>query len=196
MGASPLLRGVFRDLRESWGLEDDGYVFEGGPGPIGRVDVFIFHPADDVPMTSFATIGMSAGELPTTPGPGNGGRAELRFACRGWLDRSVEEAIARQLANLAVYPWLTGNQVNWGHMIELDEDFPGFPGCDAIFVAGPLTPNGQDCIWIDDEPIRIMNVVPITDAERAHARRMRPGDFLEELMANVDIFTSREPWSG
>ncbi|MFI5719079.1 hypothetical protein [Nocardia sp. NPDC051750] len=39
--------------------------------------------------------------------------------------------------------------------------------------------------------MQIINVVPLTDGERARARTMRPFDFVTELMAEVDVFTRR-----
>ena len=48
----------------------------------------------------------------------------------------------------------------------LGHDFPTFPGCDAVFLAGPLTPTGRDYIDSGEGKIRVINVVPITHAER------------------------------
>ena len=84
------------------GEEDDGYVFENGPAPIARLDVFAYRPTADLDMTTFTTVGMSAQPMPASPGPGAGGRAELHFARRGAVGGDDEYAIARQLANLAV----------------------------------------------------------------------------------------------
>lgn len=191
MGAPPVLRDVFNTLRREWGEEDDGFLFEDGPEPISRLDVLTYHPSDPDGMTRFATIGMSVEAMPASPGPGGGGRAELRFARRGQLDRPDEHAIAVQLANLAIYPWATGEQVNWGHMVGMNREFPTFPGCRAVFLSGPLTAGGEDYYDTVDGRVRIINVVPVTDDERAAARTMPPIPFIEGLMARVDIYTGR-----
>lgn len=191
MPAPPILRGVFHDLHTTWDPEDDGYLFENGPSPVGRLDVVVYRPTATVPMSSFATIGMAIEEMPAAPGRSRCRRGELRFARRGSLDKEQEHAIARQLANIAIYPWLTGSGLDWGHMVGLDDDFPTFPGCRAVFLSGPYVPDGQDGVQIGDDFVRIMNVVPITEAEREQARAMRPGDFMYELMERVDIFSPR-----
>ena len=141
--------------------------------------------------TSFATVGMSAEPMPTSPGPGNGGRAELRLARGDALAPDDEYAIAVALANLAVHPWKTGAPINWGHIVGTGEEFPTFAGCTAVFLSGPLTPTGDDYIHTADGPVRIINVVPITDAERSHARTLPPATFINQLVDEVDIFAPR-----
>lgn len=192
MSAPPVLRDVFRALRNTWGEEDHGYLFEHGPGPLSRLDVLVYRRTDASPMTSFATIGVAVEPMPATPGPGGGGRVELQFARRGRLDQGDEYAIAEQLANIAAYPWITGSQVNWGHTVPLGRDFPTFPGCPSVFLSGPLSPGGWDYIPTgDDDAVRILNVVPITDAERARARLLPPVEFAQELIARTDVYTER-----
>ncbi|MEV6323808.1 suppressor of fused domain protein [Nocardia sp. NPDC051787] len=191
MSAPPVLRGIYRDLQKTWGPEDGGYVFENGPGPVDRLDVLVYRPTDTVPMTLFATIGMSVEAMPSTPGAGGDQRAELRFGRRGSLSREEEGAVAKQLANIAIFPWNGGSGLAWGHVVGIDNDFPTFAGCRAVFLSGPLTENSQDCLWVGDDVVRILNVVPITEDERARARAMRPGDFIYELMDEVDIFSAR-----
>ncbi|WP_327101002.1 suppressor of fused domain protein [Nocardia vinacea] len=191
MSAPPILRGVYQDLQANWGPENDGYLFDNGPSPVDRLDVVVYRPTDAIAMTSFATIGMAIEEMPAPSGRSRGLRAELRFARRGSLDKEQEQAIARQLANIAIYPWRPGGGLDWGHMVGLVDDFPTFPGCRAVFLSGPFVPDGQDCVRIGDEVVRIMNVVPITEAERERARTMLPGDFFYDLLDSTDVFSAR-----
>ncbi|MFB9834866.1 suppressor of fused domain protein [Actinoallomurus acaciae] len=191
MSAPPVLRDVFHALRNTWGEEDHGHLFENGPGPLSRLDVLIYRPTGASPMTSFATIGMAVEPMPATPGPGGGGRVELQFARRGGLDQGDEYTIAEQLANIAAYPWITGSQLNWGHTVALGRDFPTFPGCGSVFLSGPLSPEGWDYIPAGDDAVRILNVVPITEAERARARLLPPVEFAQELIAQTDVYTGR-----
>jgi hypothetical protein len=142
-------------------------------------------------MTSFVTVGMSIELMPAGDAPGDSRRAELRLARRGGLAGTEEAAVARQLANIAAHPWITGNRLDWGHTLGIDKDFPTFPGCRAVCLSGPATPDMLDCLHIGEESIRIINVVPLTDGERERAATMRPFDFITELMADVDIHSAR-----
>jgi Suppressor of fused protein (SUFU) len=191
MPAPPVLRDVFNAHRAAWGEEATGYVFENGPGPVRRLDVLVYRPTADVDLTSFVTVGMAVEPMPAAPGPGGGGRAELQLSRQGRLDEAGEHAVAAQLANLAVYPWATGQQMNWGHVVGLGREFSAFPGCRAAFLSGPLSSTGRDYIDTTSGPVRIINVVPITDAERARARTLPPIEFVQSLMAQVNIFAGR-----
>lgn len=186
MGAPPILGAVWRERNARWGPEDDAYTYEGGSSALDRVDVFVYRADVKTAMTTFATIGMAAREMP------GGGRAELHFTVRGPVSRDVEGATATQLANLASYPWNPGaGGLGWGHMVSLPKDFPGFPGCPAVLLSGPLTPDGWD--WIDTgaERVRVLNVVPITEDERALGREYPHEVFLAELKARTDVFAPR-----
>ncbi|GIF41553.1 suppressor of fused domain protein [Actinoplanes xinjiangensis] len=186
MPAPAILRDVFLTYRDRDGEEDEGFLFEDPYGPLPRLDVFVYRSVD---LTTFATIGMAAQPMPSAPGPGGGGRAELRLARRGRLQRAEEHAVAVRLANLAVHPFLTGDQLNWGHMIGLGEEFPAFPGRRSVFLSGPLTPEALDYVRTGEGPVRILNVVPITDAERERGRLMPPLAFAESLLTQRDLWS-------
>ncbi|MDI6105663.1 suppressor of fused domain protein [Actinoplanes sp. NEAU-A12] len=186
MPAPAVLREVFLAYRARRGEEDDGFLFEDAGGPLTRLDVLVYRSAE---LTTFATIGMAAREMPATPGPGGGGRAELHYVRRARLTRAEEHAIAVRLANLAIHPFLTGTPVDWGHMVGLGDDFPVLPGCRAVFLAGPLSPDAVDYVHTREGPVRILNVVPITDAERDLGRGMSPLDFARYLLDKRDLYT-------
>jgi hypothetical protein len=191
MVAAAVLRDVFQAHRAGLGEEDDGFLFENGPAPVSRLDVLVYRPADGLDLTTFATIGMAVEEMPPGPGPGNGGRAELQLSRRGRLHPQDEGAVAGQLANLAIHPFVTGTQLSWGHMLGLGRDFPTFPGCSSVLFAGPLSSAGRDYLDTSAGPVRILNVLPITEAERDHARTMPPLEFVHQLMERADVFTGR-----
>jgi hypothetical protein len=191
MTAPALLRDVHRALHDTFGPEDDGYTYLGGPGPIDRLDVLVRRPCARDPMTSLITVGMSIEPMPAGDAPGDSRRAELRLARRGSLTVAEEEAVAQQLANIAAHPWITGNRLDWGHTLGIDTDFPTFPGCRAVFLSGPATADMPDCLYLGEESVRIITVIPITGGERARAATMRPVDFITELMADVDIHSAR-----
>ncbi|MGA5298943.1 suppressor of fused domain protein [Nucisporomicrobium flavum] len=190
MSAPAVLRDVFHAYRDR-AEEDDGYLFTDDEAPINRLDVLVYRPTSTVDMTSFATIGMAAQQMPARPRPGGGARAELRLRRRGSLSRPEEHAIAVQLANLAIHPFLAGSQLSWGHMIGFGGDFPTFPGCPSVLLAGPLSDDDPDCVQTGDGPVRLINVVPITDAERDRGRELPPADFARSLRESVDIFAER-----
>ncbi|NUT21774.1 MAG: suppressor of fused domain protein [Hamadaea sp.] len=191
MSPPVILREVFHAYRTARGVEDDGYVFDDDGAVLGRLDVLVFRPADERGLTSFATIGMAARELPAEPGPGGGGRAELQFSRRGRLDREDEYAVAVALANLAAHPFVTGQQLNWGHQIGLGTEFPTFPGCGAVFLSGPLTNVEDGYIRTTEGAVRLVTVVPITEAERSLGRTLGPIAFAQRLLDEVDVYAER-----
>lgn len=183
MSASPILRDVARARKEHWGDDDDGFTFE-RPGE--RVDVFVYRSSGEIPMTTLATVGMASRTM-----PGTAERAELHLTRRGRVSPAEENAIAVQLANLASHPWATKTAFARGHLIGLQRELPTFLGCHAVFLCGPFVEGGWDSIDTAEGTVRLLNVVPITEAERIHARHMTPAAFLSALMAGTDIFIGR-----
>ena len=191
MSPPVILREIFQAHRAARGIEDDGYVFDDGGTVIGRLDVLVHRPTADSDLTTFTTIGMAAREMPAAPGPGDGGRAELQFARRGRLNRDDEYSIAVALANLVAHPFVTGQQLNWGHQIGLGREFPTFSRCSAVFLSGPLTNMDDGYIRTREEIVRLITVVPITEAERALGRTLPPTTFAQRLLGEVDVYAER-----
>ena len=179
MGASAILRDIFQARVKQWGQDSDGFTFE-RPGE--RLDVFVYRPTADLTKTTLATIGMAARPMK------DGSRTELHIARNGGLTRDEEHAIAIQLANLAATPFAQNTTFDWGHMIGLGRPFPSFNGCDAVIFSGPFRNGGWDYIDTAEGKVKILNVVPITSAERAQARTMNPMAFMSQLMQTRDIF--------
>ncbi|MEY9932739.1 hypothetical protein ABH926_007390 [Catenulispora sp. GP43] len=189
MSAPPVLRDVFRTLMERRGDAAASITFDDGPGPVARLDVFIYRPADPAGLTTFVTVGMSTGPMPAADGT-EGGRAELWLSRAGLLAPEDEHQIAMQLANLAVYPWKTGRAVSWAQIVGFEQDFPTFPGCQAVFLAGPLLADTPD--WLDtcEGRVRVITVVPITQEERAAAATVPPMTFADSLIESRNVFTA------
>jgi len=189
MSAPPVLRDVFRTLMERRGDASASITFDDGPGPIARLDVFVYRPADPAGLTTFVTVGMSTAPMPSPDGQ-EGGRAELWLSRAGALAEEDEQQIAMQLANLAVYPWKTGRAVSWAQIVGFEQDFPTFPGCPAVFLAGPLLADTPD--WLDtcEGTVRVITVVPITEQERATAATMPPMTFAGHLLEARNVFTA------
>lgn len=183
MAAAPILRELFRAYRERLGDEDNGIVFE-KPGE--RVDVFVYRAKDVSGITRFATLGPSVRPLPKT-----GERFELQFARRGQVTPEVEHAIAVQLANLSSHPWVMDSHYDWGHILGLHRPMPTFDSSSAVFLSGPLEPNGLVSLPTSEGDVKIFHVVPITSSERARAAGMSTGAFTEELLSKVDVLVDR-----
>lgn len=186
VAAPAVLRDVFLAHQRHRGEEDGGFLFEDPAGPLPRIDVLVYRPKSRSGLTTFATIGMAA-----RPMPAGGGRAELQFSRRGALSERAENEIARQLANLVVHPFRAGTALDWGHLIGLGQDFPTFPGCHAVFLSGPLSENAPDYLQTVEGPVRVLNVIPITDPERDLGRILPPLEFAQALLQRVDILTER-----
>ncbi|MBS2539137.1 suppressor of fused domain protein [Catenulispora sp. NF23] len=192
MSAPPVLRDVYRTLMERRGDAAASITFDDGPGPIARLDVFVYRPVDPSGLTTFVTVGMASAPMPAPEG-GEGGRAELWLSRTGALAEPDERQIAMQLANLAVYPWKTGRAVSWAQIVGFEHDFPTFPGCPAVFLAGPLLTDTPD--WLDtcEGKVRVITVVPITEQERAAAATMPPMTFAGNLIESRNVFTAPDP---
>ena len=189
MSAPPVLRDVFRTLMERRGDAAASITFDDGPGPIARLDVFIYRPAEPSGLTTFVTVGMSTAPMPSSDGR-EGSRAELWLSRAGALAPEDEQQIAMQLANLAVYPWKTGRAVSWAQIVGFADDFPTFPGCPAVFLAGPLLTDTPD--WLDtcEGKVRVITVVPITARERETAATVPPMTFAGNLIEARNVFTA------
>ncbi|MEU2719439.1 suppressor of fused domain protein [Streptomyces smyrnaeus] len=187
MSAPPILRDVFHALRDEWGDEHDGVTFEHGPPPVERLDVMLFRAADPGGVTAFATVGMSAHPMPPREGRA-GGRAELRLFRRGILQRGDEQGLATRLANLAVYPWTQDRPLGWGELVGFGDELPAFPGCSSVLLAGAWAAGQTSTVETSVEPVRILNVVPVSEPERQHALTRRPEDFFSDLLNTRDIF--------
>lgn len=203
MAAPPVLRDVYHSLVGRRGEPDTSVVFEDGPGPIARLEVFVYRAAEPGALTTFTTVGMATAPMPAPmPAPGDGvgvggiggvgggdgGRAELWLSRLGRVGPEAEHRIALRLANLAVYPWSAGRALGWGQIVGVGGDFPTFPGCDAAFLAGPLLTDTPDWVETSEGAVRIITVVPITGQERATARTVPPTAFLGDLIEARDVF--------
>jgi hypothetical protein len=84
MGASPIIRQVYREHIEHFGEPDDSVVYEDHDAPHGRparIDIFVWRATAEIDITTFATIGMAA-----APMSGADHRAELHFSIRCRVD--------------------------------------------------------------------------------------------------------------
>jgi hypothetical protein len=188
MPAPAILSDVFHALQREQGEEDAGITFDHGPPPVDRIDVMVYRAADPMAATLFATIGMSAPAMPPREGR-PGGHAELRLFRRGIVQPGDEGLIAMKLANLATYPWTCGRPLGWGEVVSFTDDIPMFPGCRSVFLAGPWMAGQPAFIETRTERVRVVNIVPISEAERADALAAPPEAFFSDLLDSRDALT-------
>ncbi len=151
-----------------------------------RLEILRFGPSEQSPSVRYATLGMSAHPM-TDPSlvaadPVAGPRAELVLTLS-----SPRDAVFRQLAVLAMSPFVEGLVVTAGASVDLQE--PLWPGsrCTAVLVGEPagLVADLPVPGW---DPVRFFPVLPMTPEEAAW-KRVRGAAALEErwLLAGTDL---------
>ena len=144
--------------RRTQSVFDDGKPLAGFPA---RIDVFIWDPTDDCNMSTFSTIGMSAIPLQATH------RAEVHFSIRRLLSNSEKHDAARFLANLAMYPFSIDEPLDWWHTISRPGNIPLYRAAECVLLHPRFANGGWDSIATSEGEVRLWNVVPITQEERA-----------------------------
>ncbi|WP_035615173.1 suppressor of fused domain protein [Haloferula sp. BvORR071] len=185
MGAPPFLREVYREHIDHFGEPTDSIVFDDRVPCAGypeRIDVLIWDADDDCDMTTFATIGMSSIPLPNAIY-----RAELHFAVRRHLDANGKQELGRFLANLAMYPFQTGEPLDWWHTLRDPGSIPLYQAASSALLHPRFVDEGWDTSMIGDQEVRILNVVPITPTER----NLRQINLIQDTLAGIDIFEPR-----
>jgi hypothetical protein len=164
MPASPLLCHVYREHLEHFGEPDDSIVFDNPPPPDdtfpARVEVLIWHPAEDCDVTTFATIGLA-----DRPMEGVTHRAELHFGIRAHLAPEEHRRVARFMANVAMYPFYHHTHFDWWHRMRAPGAIPQFPSCSTLFFHPKFVSEGWDTIEFGDFEIRLLNLIPTMQAE-------------------------------
>jgi hypothetical protein len=187
MGASPIIKQVYREHIEHFGEPDRSIVYEDHDAPDGRparIDVFVWQASAEVDITTFATIGMAA-----SPMAGADHRAELHFSIRCRPDSTSVGEISKFLANLAIHPFLNATFFDWWHKIRDPGPTPLFGSATAVLFHPRFVEAGWDTIGLDGVSVRILNVVPITPDEY----QMRPLSHMLDHWAEVgiDLFAPR-----
>jgi Suppressor of fused protein (SUFU) len=185
MSAPRLLQQVCREHIEHFGEPTDSIVFDDGKpieGFPNRIDVFMWDADTKCDMTTFATIGMAAEPLPKAKH-----RAELHFAVRRSLTKKDAYAVARFLANLAMYPFQTGEPLDWWHTLSHPGDIPLFQTAQCVLLHPRFVENGWDSISTDGGEVHILNVIPIT----REVKDLRNVSAILDRLAEVDMFEPR-----
>lgn len=128
-----------------------------------EMEILLWHPDQFSDLTTLATLGMSDRVMP------GGQRAELHFAWAGQLSREQESEMVEFLANLALFPFLSGQGAHLWQVIELDGEIPHFRGKKALLFHPPFHEDGWALAQSSQGDVRILNVVPISDDEKTLA---------------------------
>jgi hypothetical protein len=187
MGASPIIRQVYREHIEHFGEPGDSIVYKDPNAPPdrpNRIDIFVWRASADTDITTLSTIGMAA-----TPMHGAEHRTELHFSIRRALDRGTIGAASKFLANLAIHPFLNAEFFDWWHRVLHPGPIPLFTEATAVLFHPRFVAAGWDTIEFDGTLVKILNVVPLTPNEY----EMRPVSRLLSHWAEIgiDVFEPR-----
>ena len=185
MPAPPIVQAVYNEHLYHYGEPAHCISYRDEPVPGGyppRMDLLIWDPDDTCPMTTLSTIGMSA-----VPMTGVAHRAELHFSLRLRLTEEERHTAARFLANLAMYPFQTGEPLDWWHNIANPGRVPFFQTATCVFLHPAFVKDGWSSMTAEGCEVHILNVIPITPAER----ELRRITAIIEALDGVDIFTPR-----
>ena len=183
MGASPIVRRVYREHIDRLGEPDRSIVYEDHDERPSRIEIFVWHASPERDVTIFSTIGMAA-----APMSGASHRAELHFVIRRerQLDPATVGETSTFLANLAIYPFVNKTFFDWFHKVR--GPVPLFPGAAGVLFHPRFVETGWDTIEFDGVPVKILNVVPISQDEY----QMDLWDLFDHwTKTNADLFTPR-----
>jgi hypothetical protein len=192
-GIPEVTKTVYGDFIERFGEPDLALMYDESSAKAARplhlesVMVMAWRPTGDLDMTTFATVGMSARDV-----PGANHRLELVFSIAARLDEATERRATRFLANMAQYPWDHERALDWWHILRNPGPIPGFPGCSAILFHPKFVESGCDHVHFGEMAVHLLNVVPITELERQRAVEDHPQRLMEKLRDDgVDVFRDR-----
>ena len=185
MAPSRILRDVYEEHIGNYGEPDESFVYEKAapaPGFPGRIDVFVWNSDPECDVATFSTIGMSDKSM-----TGASHRAELHFAIRKCFSKAEMGPVTLFMANLAMHPFHTNSYFDWYHTIAEPGPIPQFKEAQCVWLHPPFVEDGWAEIRSQSTEIRILNIVPITEAERELQDIQQRADALD----GIDIFAPR-----
>jgi hypothetical protein len=181
MPAPRILREIHDQLVAREGEPDGSIGFENGPpGAPERVDVFVWEAQDVDDVTLLQNVGMDA-----VPMEGDR-RCELRWVIRGILEETDVSTCATFLANVALYPFLRHTYFDWWQTLR--QPVPLFKSSAACWFHPPFAGGGLEGFETSVGYVRLLHLVPLTEAEAAMSTRELREHFER---SGIDIFTPR-----
>jgi len=189
---SPLLVHVFEEHILNYGEPDLFYRFDATNSGIGDVlpylDVFVWEATEEVPVTTFSTVGMADRAM-----VGTDFRAELHFTIRGTRTDEDCSEVASFLANLAAYPFLQSTFFDYYHLVCPAVAIPHFGSCRWGLFHPSFSDGGWDAVVYKGTAVRLFNFVPLTDTEVEMAKSKGVHALLNWMYdQDVDIFSDRQ----
>ncbi len=179
MSAELILKKLYDEHLEHFGEPDESIVFDAPPPPDdsfpSRMDVFIWRANEDCDVTTFATIGMAS-----RPMHGAQHRVELHFGIRDSLSPAYEKKVAAFMANLALYPFFHQTRFGWWHRLREPGVIPMFPSCTSLFFHPRFVADGWDTVVFESTEIKLLNIIPITQAEYELGSGQKALEVMEE----------------
>lgn len=186
---SELLRKVFAAHTENYGDPDVQFHFDQQNSTLtalNYLDVFVWEPTEEIPMTTFSTIGMAERAMPECPH-----RTEIHWTLRGKLTEAQEEEAAVFLLNLAALPFVKNTFLDHWHVLP-NLRIPHFGGCSAGLMHPSFVDGGWDHLHAENTIVKFLNFVPLTQSELDMARTMGVRRMLNALYeSQTDIFSDR-----
>ncbi len=184
---SELSRFVFEEHVSRYGEPDFHFSFgKNSLQTLDFLDVFVWEPDQENPMTTFSTMGMSEKKFFEKDY-----RSEIHWTIRGFVEEKIKQRITEFLVKLAEWPFLKNIHFDYWHILP-NLNIPGFPNSSAILFHPALHEGGWDHSHFGGEQIRILNIIPITESEFQMAQTLGVRGMLNYLYeSKTDIFSDR-----
>lgn len=181
-----------------WGEADDIITFDGSktsrPSAFASMDIAIWRAERDADVSILNTMGMSEKRM-----PGANYLAELNLGCRQVLSQSDERQLATLLANITEYAFANNLKLDWWERLAHPLVIPVFSNCTKILFAPSFAEPEFSWLETQEEPVKLLYVVPITERENHILAAHGVESFREYLHEEaVDLFSPRSdvPSSG
>ncbi len=150
------------------------------------LDVFVWEPTSEIPMTTFSTMGMCERKQFQ-----KNYSVEIHWTIRGFLTADAKQACTEFLARLAEWPFLKNISYDYWSILP-NLQVPGFPNCSGILFHPALVDGAWDHTHFGLEEIRILNMIPIAESELQMAQTLGVRGMLNYLYdSKTDIFSDR-----
>jgi len=184
---SELMRHVFDEHVRNYSDPDLHFQF-GASAIFEYMDVFVWQPSKEIPMTTLSTMGMAE-----RPMDGCTHRSEIHWTIRGRLSEEDETDAAAFLANVAAFPFLRNSFFDFWHLLPNLGRIPAFANCSAGLLHPSFVEKGWDTILYEHDTIKILNFVPITPSELFLATSSGVNVMLQSMYEEkTDIFRDRK----
>ncbi|MBX7150998.1 suppressor of fused domain protein [bacterium] len=189
---SELMRFVFDEHVAHYGEPDIHFRFDSHSAinkpVLDYLDIFVWRPTIEIPMTTFSTMGMAEKAMNGCPH-----RCEIHWTIRGSLSEQSESDVATFLANIATWPFLKNNYFDYWHLLPDVGLIPQFSNCESVIFHPAFKKGGWDQLMYNDLTVKLLNLIPITTAEKKLSIEAGIGVLLDRMYdQGVDIFKDRQ----